>query len=597
MRNLAPLITALYFIVSHIVGASQATSPNSETSGPRHSAASAEGPQLDAEYCPFPDPPSVEPPFIIYYGLNGSNSKSWVRENGEGVVGISYFQRFEGDYCDGTLIYETINPNGSRETDSITTGQRLEKSVLLYDALDHPHIFVARSDDFDQAIDHYSKDESGQWQSVTIVNFHNEGGKFIYELSADTGPDHSFHLLILKSRSDIDGPDFMDAWLDSYLYYMTNATGEWERELVRHYNMAYTYDMYVKTSCRQDIKIDAEGYAHVIFSEQLTGDHDPSRLWYATNESGAWVPEIALDNDYGLRDDAGWFPSLCLDTGGVPYISCMYVNRVMTYSATYCKLFLLTRLGPNNWDLNTLATIDDGYYGGDGRRYTGGLTHLVFDESNTPHIIFSDIASTHWPGSQRICVGNIRYGFLDHGGWDFTTIYRQPSPTAFLNSTEMYGMCLVVPEHSDSVRIIGQELVTTGEYEYTFSMIDFAFMEVGDDLDSDGVFDRDDNCVDVPNPDQSDWSGDGIGDACCCLDLVGDANGDGTTWPTIGDVTAMIDAMFIAVDKRLLHCLAEADVNQSGGVAPDSDDITIGDLSILIEYLFLGTGATMPDCP
>ncbi len=34
------------------------------------------------------------------------------------------------------------------------------------------------------------------------------------------------------------------------------------------------------------------------------------------------------------------------------------------------------------------------------------------------------------------------------------------------------------------------------------------------DADDDGIADRDDNCVDVPNPDQADLDGDGVGDAC-----------------------------------------------------------------------------------
>ena len=44
------------------------------------------------------------------------------------------------------------------------------------------------------------------------------------------------------------------------------------------------------------------------------------------------------------------------------------------------------------------------------------------------------------------------------------------------------------------------------------------------DLDDDGVFGLDDNCPDVPNPDQTDSDGDGIGDAC---DPDADLDGDG----------------------------------------------------------------------
>ena len=75
-----------------------------------------------------------EPPFVIHYGLNDSHGRSWVRENSEGVVGITYFELFEPDDDRGVLRYRTILPDGSKATDSVTTGWRLEKSVLLYDA-------------------------------------------------------------------------------------------------------------------------------------------------------------------------------------------------------------------------------------------------------------------------------------------------------------------------------------------------------------------------------------------------------------------------------------------------------------------------------
>lgn len=415
-------------------------------------------------------------PVIIHYGLNDSHSRSWARVNKNGVVGIVYFQCFENGYDEGTLIYKTIQPDGTENIDLITTGNRLEKSVLLFDAESTPHIFVATSTDQDQIIVHYFKNSNSQWQNDTIIHFDNEGGKFIYELSADTGPDYSFHLLILKTRSNIDSEDFWFAWLNTHLYHLTNESGNWQKELIYNYDMAYTYDTYIKTSCRQDIKVDKDGYVHVTFSEQISGADDPSRLLYATNKTGTWKIETALNYDNGSRDDAGWFPSLCLDNNGIPYISCMYVKRVYTHSAQYCKLFLLERLGDQNWHFEIIADHDDGYYGHDGRNYTGGLSHLVFDKNNLPHIIFSDIASTHYPSpiNQCVNVGNVRYAVYHDGAWNITTIYRQPLPTGFFNATEMYGMCLLISNEMDLIRVIGQELKIEGENQYTCRLINIA---------------------------------------------------------------------------------------------------------------------------
>jgi hypothetical protein len=84
----------------------------------------------------------------------------------------------------------------------------------------------------------------------------------------------------------------------------------------------------------------------------------------------------------------------------------------------------------------------------------------------------------------------------------------------------------------------------------------------------------------------------------CCLERVGDANGSGGDEPTIGDISAIIDALFIsATCDGTISCIAEADINQSGGLNPICDDITIGDIADLIDYLFI-TGSTLglPDC-
>lgn len=84
----------------------------------------------------------------------------------------------------------------------------------------------------------------------------------------------------------------------------------------------------------------------------------------------------------------------------------------------------------------------------------------------------------------------------------------------------------------------------------------------------------------------------------CCDGRVGDANGSGADEPTIGDISTLIDAKFISGScVGTLDCFAEADINQSGGLAPACDDITIGDISFLIDYLFItGPILGLPDC-
>jgi hypothetical protein len=413
----------------------------------------------------------------VYYGPNESHSRDWAQVGDEGLVGVVYFQHSSSGGAEGTLRYETIRSDGSKEEESVTTGTRLEKAVLLFDSSFQPHIFVANSSASDQTIDHYFRGGDHQWRSETIIHFLGEGGKAIYELSGATGPDHSFHLLVLKTRVEVDSEDIDLAWTDSRLFHLTNASGQWVKELIQSYDMAYTYDFYIKSSIRQDIAVDDLGHVHVVFGEQIRGSTDPSRLRYATNETGSWRVETALNYQAGTVDDAGWFPSLALDSHGVPHIACVYVSRVPTHSATSATLLFLTRRGSGDWQSEVVADTDDGYFGGDGRRYTGGLAHLVFDSHDTPHVAFSDIASTHWPGTQRVTTGNVRYGVRRGGIWSFSTIYRQPSPTSFFSGREMHGLCLLLLEGAGTVRIVGQELLVTSPSQYSSHLLDFSWQE------------------------------------------------------------------------------------------------------------------------
>ena len=79
----------------------------------------------------------------------------------------------------------------------------------------------------------------------------------------------------------------------------------------------------------------------------------------------------------------------------------------------------------------------------------------------------------------------------------------------------------------------------------------------------------------------------------CCQGKVGDANMSGNDDATLGDISAIIDFLFIAGTP--LPCLEEADVNQSGGLWPTEDDITLGDISVLIDHLFI-SNPELPDC-
>jgi hypothetical protein len=395
------------------------------------------------------------------------------------VVGIVY-----GNYAEGAerradagdLVYRTLGPDGTVNEDVVTTDRGVDKSVLLYDSGSRPHIFYASSDSSDQVIYHLQRGYADGWLKEAIVSFANQGGRYIYELSADIGKDDAIHLLVLKSRSNPDSSDFFDAYLDSHLYHITNGRGSWETTLIHRYDTFYTYDMHVKTQRRQDIAVDDNGYAHVVFGEQYkfdpTNPHAVGVLHYATNRSSSgWVREVALSSET-TTDDAGWYPSIAVNRAGVPVVASTYVARVETHSVRYAHLCYSVRVAEGRWETTVVADEGDGYYGTDGRHYTGALPHLELDQNDTPHIVFSDIASSHNP-QNVLSTGQIRYAVRRGTTWDVSTVYRQPSPQGFYKGLEMAGQCLVLSEDGQSLQVVGQELSTSAENVYSCRLVHY----------------------------------------------------------------------------------------------------------------------------
>jgi hypothetical protein len=84
----------------------------------------------------------------------------------------------------------------------------------------------------------------------------------------------------------------------------------------------------------------------------------------------------------------------------------------------------------------------------------------------------------------------------------------------------------------------------------------------------------------VYNPDQSDVNNDDVGDACCCVGLAGNVDCDFIDSVDLGDLTRMIDYLFISF--AALCCPEEANIDgDTGGL------VDLGDLRALIDYLFI----------
>ncbi len=110
------------------------------------------------------------------------------------------------------------------------------------------------------------------------------------------------------------------------------------------------------------------------------------------------------------------------------------------------------------------------------------------------------------------------------------------------------------------------------------------------DFDGDGFCGDEDNCPGTYNPDQIDADSNGVGDVCegCCVGLTGNVDCAPDDLVTMGDLTVLIDNLFISLAP--LCCAPEANCDAS----VDSE-ITMGDLTVLIDHLFISL-APLPPC-
>jgi hypothetical protein len=82
----------------------------------------------------------------------------------------------------------------------------------------------------------------------------------------------------------------------------------------------------------------------------------------------------------------------------------------------------------------------------------------------------------------------------------------------------------------------------------------------------------------------------------CCLGQTGNVDGSPDETPSIGDVSRLVDHLFIT--REALGCYTEADIDQSGGPGATSENLTIGDLALLIDFLFIqDVVSELPGCP
>lgn len=101
------------------------------------------------------------------------------------------------------------------------------------------------------------------------------------------------------------------------------------------------------------------------------------------------------------------------------------------------------------------------------------------------------------------------------------------------------------------------------------------------------------NVVTTSGLDRLGWFTLGAADGGCCVGRRGDLDGEGDpSQPTLGDLTVLIDHLFISLTP--LTCWEEGNMDESQPEGPGS--VTLGDLTIIIDALFVSLSPT-PFCP
>ena len=304
----------------------------------------------------------------------------------------------------------------------------------------------------------------------------------------------------------------------------------------------------------------------------------------------------------GDRDDYGY--AIAVDTSGAAYVT----GRTLSSDFPTLNAYQVTNHGDYDGFVTKLSgtgssLVFSTYLGGAADDYGFGI---ALDASGAAYVTGRSFSS-NFP-SLNAYQGSYQGGLSDAFISKFAGATGNLVYSTYLGGANYDGSYGIVVDTSGALYVTGftdsQDFASPGPCQGS-SLHGAADVFVtklaesaGPDQDGDGVPDGVDNCPMVSNPCQYDSNGDGIGDACCCVGRVGDANGAGGDEPTIGDVSVMIDAKFIAGScVGIISCLSEADINQSGGADPTCDDITIGDIATLIDYLFItGSSLGLPDC-
>jgi len=337
-----------------------------------------------------------------------------------------------------TLVYTSFSSSGAVSETISNSINGLAKPYLVYDKQGNPQVLIASNN---KEIIHFYK-QNGQWTQQTV-----------FTLDQQNYPNLSVNISAVK----IDSNDALHIICvnDYSLFYLSNHSGSWNsapdvvEELAEdHVNVEFGFRISIRGL--PSIAIDSLGKAHVVYSTTY-------ETRYLTNLSATWIGEdIFRDTnmDYWPAEN----PVIILDNNQAPAIVATEMDHAITGSLINSNLRYLVRNGEAIWNSSTISEKADNYTGSDGNKFTGVNTTLLFDAQNQPHILFSDIASSHneqsWNYTKN---GQIRYAFLKNEQWQLETLYPQ-SPS----NSEMISVELEKIDDNSELHYVALEVLRVG---------------------------------------------------------------------------------------------------------------------------------------
>ncbi len=361
-------------------------------------------------------------------------------DHSNGILGIVY-----RDDSDRSIVYKEID--GSKTTEEVVSSSASsyirETMFLVFDSQSEPHLFISSTRD---EIEHFYRnnvDSGAEWINETIFTLDRDAFPSLSNKIVDVeiGSGDSFHIICSYDYS---------------IFYISNKDGSWDKtpqivdELSEdHVNIEFGWRISIMG--KPDMVLDGSDKAHVAYSTLY-------ETRYITNGSGVWIAEdVYRDTNMDYWPAAN--PSIAVDGEGNPAIVGSEMDHATTGSIQYSKLKYLTRKGAGDWESTTLVDRADGYSGNDGTNFTGVNARLMFDNMNSPHILFSDHASSHNEmGYNYVKDGQIRYASNNSGNWTISTIYSQ-SP----DNAEMIDLWFDISFDGEEIRILGQEVLRVGD--------------------------------------------------------------------------------------------------------------------------------------